>query len=130
MRAFRDTQLGVERRFPFGSFAKFVPQPTLYKAFKRVHDYMDEHIDRTIERRRLQEQSFNDGEQDDKRYIFLHELAKLTDDRRTLRDELLGIFFAGRDTTSALLSNLFFVLARSPHIWKRLQEEIQRLGGA
>jgi cytochrome P450 len=78
----------------------------------------------------LKQKSFNEAAQDDKRYFFLRELAKLTDDRKTLRDELLGIFFAGRDTTSALLSNLFFVLARSPKIWQRLRDEVDQLGGA
>jgi cytochrome P450 len=130
MRAFRDAQLGAERRFRLGSFAKFVPQPAFYQAVKKVHDYMDEHVDRAIENRHVQQRSFDEGAQDDKRHIFLHELAKLTDDRQTLRDELLGIFFAGRDTTSALLSNLFFVLARSPGIWQRLREEVDKLGGA
>lgn len=130
MRAFRDAQLGVERRFRLGSFAKFVLQPAFYQAVKKVHGYMDEHVDRAIENRHLQQRTLNEGAPDDKRYIFLHELAKLTDDRQILRDELLGIFFAGRDTTSALLSNLFFVLAKSPRIWQRLQEEVDKLGGA
>jgi cytochrome P450 len=130
MRAFRDAQLGAERRFRLGSFAKFVPQPSFYQAVKKVHDYMEEHVDRAIDDRRLKQKSFNEAAQDDKRYFFLRELAKLTDDRKTLRDELLGIFFAGRDTTSALLSNLFFVLARSPKIWQRLRDEVDQLGGA
>jgi len=116
MGAFRNAQLGAERRFRLGSFAKFVPQPTFYREIKKVHDYMEEHVDRAIENRRLQQKSFVEGAQDDKRYIFLHQLAKLTDDRQTLRDELFAILFAGRDTTSALLSNLFFVLAGSPKI--------------
>lgn len=131
MKAFRDAQFGGERRFRLGSFAKFVPQPTFNQAVKRVHDYMKEHVDKAIENRGLQQkQSLNSDTQDDERYIFLHELAKLTDDRETLRDELLGIFLAGRDTTSALLSNLFFVLARNPDIWQRLQDEVKTLSGA
>ena len=130
MKAFRDAQSGAERRFRLGSFAKFVPQPTFYQAVKKIHKYMDAHVDKVIENRHLQQQRFTDRAQDDKRHIFLHELAKVTDDREMLRDELLGIFFAGRDTTSALLSNLFFVLARNTHIWERLRDEIKQLDGA
>lgn len=130
MQAFREAQSGAERRFRLGSFAKFVPQATFYKAVKKIHDYMDAHVERALENRRSQQQCSNDGAQDDKRHIFLHELAKVTGDREMLRDELLGIFFAGRDTTSALLSNLFFVVARNPHIWQRLRDEVKQLGGA
>lgn len=133
MQAFRDVQTEGERRFRLGSFANFVPQPTFHQAARKVHAYMDTHVVRAIETRHLQQkqqqQSSDDGAQDVKKYIFLHELVKQTDDRQTLRDELLGIFLAGRDTTSALLSNLFFVLARSPRIWQRLCGEIEELGG-
>ena len=40
---------------------------------------------------------------------------------------LSAIFFAGRDTTSALLLNLFFILARNLHVWQRLRDEVLQL---
>ena len=129
MRAFRDAQRGAERRFRLGSFAKFVPQPTFYRAVKQVHAYVDAHIDKAIKKYALPKQSLDDSGQEDERYVFLHELLKLTGDGQTLRNELTGIFFAGRDTTSALLSNLFFVLARNPQIWQRLRDEVLELEG-
>ena len=129
MKAFRDAQTGGERRFRLGSFAKFVPQPTFYQAVKQVHTYVDAHIDKAIKQHELLKQSRNDPGREDERYILLHELLKVTGDGQTLRDELMAIFFAGRDTTSALLSNLFFVLARNPHIWQRLRSEVDQLQG-
>ena len=130
MRAFRDAQKGVERRFRLGSFAKFVPQPTFYRAVKQVHAYVDAHIDKAIKKYALPKQSpLDDAGLEGERYVFLHELLKLTGDGQTLRDELTGIFFAGRDTTSALLSNLFFALARDPQRWQRLRDEVLDLGG-
>jgi len=128
-KACRDAQLGAERRFRLGVFANWVPQRPFYRSVAKVHAYMDAHVDKAIQRRRLQEQSKKDVNQDAKRYIFSDELVKLTDDRPTLRDQLLGIFFAGRDTTAALLSNLFFVLARNPDMWLRLQEEVDTING-
>ena len=59
----------------------------------------------------------------------MHELTKATTDREMIRNELLGIFVAGRDTTSALLGNLFFHLARHPQIFQRLRDEVGQLGG-
>lgn len=129
MRAFQDAQTGGERRFRLGSFAKFVPQPTFYKAVKQVHAYVDAHIDKAIKQHESLKQSRNDSGQEDERYILLHELLQLTGDGQTLRNELTAIFFAGRDTTSALLSNMFFVLARNPHVWQRLRAEVNQLQG-
>jgi cytochrome P450 len=37
---------------------------------------------------------------------------------------------AGRDTTASLLTNVWFILAKRPDIWKRLQAEIATLDGA
>lgn len=57
-------------------------------------------------------------------YVFLYELAKQTRNPRTLRDQLLNILLAGRDTTAMLLLGIFVELARNPRIWSKLQEEI------
>lgn len=124
MNAFRDAQQGGELRFRLGSFAKFVPQPKFDRAVKQVHTYMDAHIEKAIQQHKLQEKSSNGTGQEHERYVFLHELLKLTGDGQTLRDELTAVFFAGRNTTSALLGNLFFILARNPHVWQRLRDEV------
>jgi Cytochrome P450 len=62
-------------------------------------------------------------------YIFLNELAKETDDREELRDQILNVLLAGRDTTASLLSNMFWELARHPEIYDKLREEISVLKG-
>ena len=127
--ACRIGQLGAERRFRLGIFANLVPQRAFYRAVKKVHMYMEAHVDRAIQQRHLQTDDEKDKPKDASRYVFLNELAKLTDDRLVLRDQLLGIFLAGRDTTAALLTNLFFVLAREPEVWKQLHEDISSLDG-
>lgn len=124
MNAFRVAQQGGELRFRLGSFAKFVPQRKFYQAVKQVHTYMDAHIKKAIEQHKLQEKSLSNTGQEDERYVFLHELLKLTGDGLSLRDELTAVFFAGRNTTSALLGNLFFILARNPQVWQRLRDEV------
>ena len=129
MQAFQEAQTGGERRFRLGFFARFLPQPTFYQAVKQVHAHVDTHIDKAIKQHELQKQSRNDPGQEDERYILLHELLNLTDDGQTIRNELTAVFFAGCDTTSALLSNLFFVLARNPLIWHRLCDEVNQLQG-
>ncbi|MCJ1312504.1 hypothetical protein MMC25_006178 [Agyrium rufum] len=132
--AFQDAKLGCEFRARLGQFADFVPQPKFSDAVKKVHAYMDAHVDKALQYRKSLDadhvqQSGPTHADTKKRYVFLHELSKLTDDRQTLRNELLTIFFGGRDTTSALLTNMFFLLARHPRVWKKLRNEVCKLDG-
>ncbi|KAI1503273.1 cytochrome P450 [Biscogniauxia marginata] len=59
------------------------------------------------------------------KYVFLYELVKEIQDPPQLRYEILNVLLAGRDTTAALLSNIFFVLSRRPDVWARLQTEVK-----
>lgn len=63
-------------------------------------------------------------------YIFLYELVKQTRDPTVLRDQLLNILLAGRDTTAGLLSFIFFELARNQQVWNDLKKEIYEHFGA
>jgi cytochrome P450 len=58
------------------------------------------------------------------KYNLLKELAKETRDPIELRDQLLGILGAGRDTTAVLLSWLVLELAHHPKIFQKLRSEI------
>jgi cytochrome P450 len=62
-------------------------------------------------------------------YIFLYELCKQTRNHDAIRDQLLNILIAGRDTTAGLLSFTYYELARNPDIWAKLKAEIyERFG--
>lgn len=61
------------------------------------------------------------------RYSFLGELLEQTTSPIKLRTELLNVLLAGRETTAALLINLFFTLSRRPDIQARLRAEIATL---
>ena len=55
------------------------------------------------------------------RYIFLHDLIKTNQDPVVLRDQLINILLAGRDTTACLLSWVFKFLARHQDIQEELR---------
>ena len=61
---------------------------------------------------------------------FLEALAVMgTKDRKFLRDQVVAVLLAGRDTTAATLSFTFQELARQPDILRKLREEIlERVG--
>jgi cytochrome P450 len=99
-------------------------------ACKTVHQFVDKIIFKSLEKLhpRDAEKSI-DGNGRPERYVFLTEMLKSTTDPKQLRDELLNILLAGRDTTASLLSNTFHVLARRPDIWKKLKAEVDGLQG-
>lgn len=57
-------------------------------------------------------------------YTFLHALASFTRDRVVIRDQLVGVLLAGRDTTASTLSWTFYELARHPEVYQKLRAEI------
>lgn len=133
LQAFEDVQIGIEERARRGKLADFLPQSKLRESVKQVYDFIDEHVEKAIEyhrSQRTQTQIIENPGKMKERYILLRELGKLTDDKELLRADLLTIFFAGRDTTASLLSNVIFVLARRPDIWRQIRSEVNELKGA
>ncbi|KAI1174229.1 cytochrome P450 [Nemania sp. FL0916] len=65
---------------------------------------------------------------DSKKYVFLHELLKSGESDDAIGDHLLSIFTAGRDTTTSVLSYLFFELSRRPDVVRAIRSEIADLG--
>ncbi|KAF8314509.1 cytochrome P450 [Clavulina sp. PMI_390] len=54
----------------------------------------------------------------------LEHIAQSTDDEKLIRDELINILLASRDTTSCLLSFLFYFLSLHPDKLMKLRKEI------
>ena len=130
MQAFQDAQYGCENRGRLGKFAMFTPQRKFYRSRRIVRQYLEEHVEKGL--KSLQTQTERDRDPDtlakkESRYVLLDELVKTPASKTRLRDELLTIFFAGRDTTASLLSSLFFNLAKRPSIWHRLRIDVAPL---
>ena len=112
----------------------FLPNWTLKREYKISHDYIDALVEKAMVYKKRQE-----GEEKEKsdvvhlhgkkRYIFLDELVNQTTDKIKIRSELLNILLAGRETTAALLSNIWFELSKRADIWAKLQEEVSSLNG-
>ncbi|KAJ7023152.1 cytochrome P450 [Mycena alexandri] len=59
----------------------------------------------------------------------LDHLVNYTEDHTILRDEILNITAAGRDTTASLLTFTVYMLTEHPNILSRLRQEIIRVVG-
>jgi cytochrome P450 len=55
-------------------------------------------------------------------------MAEETGDRVFLRNQILQGLIASQDTTSSLLGNVFFLLARHPDVWRKLRSEVLSVG--
>jgi cytochrome P450 len=94
------------------------------EANRKVHEVVDYYVNLA-----LQAKTGPSKELSGERYIFLNALAAETQDPKMLRDSMLNILLAGRDTTASLLSSTFYYLARHPETWKKLRNEIVKMFG-
>ncbi|RGP60629.1 n-alkane-inducible cytochrome p450 [Fusarium longipes] len=91
---------------------------TARRAKKRVYSYLDTFIEKFLNS--LQKSS--EGS-------FLTDMMAIANDRKDLSDHILHILLASRDTTSSLLSNLFFLLSKNPRIYTKLRNEVLQVAG-
>ncbi|TVY83200.1 Cytochrome P450 monooxygenase fsdH [Lachnellula suecica] len=123
-------QVRIGARARLGNLVIFHRDPEFTAACKIVHNFVDGIINRALEKAEpVDMEKSIDGTGKKENYIFLTEMLKTTRDPKQLREELLNILLAGRDTTASLLSHTFHVLARRPDIWNKLKAEIDELGG-
>lgn len=127
--AFNRSQDFIANSSRWGLIAKlFPPNKQFEQDRKFVHDFVDYFVDKALARRN---QSLADKANLEKqrRYVFSDELVRQTSDRVRIRSELLNILLAGRDTTASLLTNVWFMLAKRPDIWQKLQDDVAKLDG-
>ncbi|KAH8682000.1 cytochrome P450 [Xylariales sp. PMI_506] len=112
-------------RSRLGWMTMILPDQELNEYSKFLRSYVDDFV----EEKRLQNEK-DLKSSDSHKYVFLDELLKSGEPSEVVRNQLLSIFLAGRDTTSSALTYLFYELARRPDIVLRIQQEIQDLGVA
>jgi cytochrome P450 len=92
-----------------------------YDSIKTINDFVSTFIDRALalSPKELEEKSnHNEG------YTFLHAIAGYTRDRDMLRDQLVSVLLAGRDTTACTLTWVIYHLSIDPAITAKLRQEI------
>jgi cytochrome P450 len=122
--AFDFAQHQMPGRNRMGGLVRFIPDKAFHDACKVVQDWGDRYVAKALVN--LEKEKDDDVKE---RYTFMAEMAKQTPDPIQLRNEVLNILLAGRDTTAGLLSNVFHALARHPRVWEKLKAEIDTLEG-
>ncbi|CAG8956485.1 hypothetical protein HYFRA_00003871 [Hymenoscyphus fraxineus] len=80
-----------------------------------VHQFLDDAVREALSAAPIEENMGNS---------FLDILVRETRDPKVLRDQLLNVLLAGRDTTACCLSWTFRLLAQHPQVLAKLREEI------
>lgn len=110
-----------------GNLKPYVPRRAFRRHLAVVETFINFYIDRAL---RMTPEELALNTKADKGYTFLHELASTTRDRKRLRDQIMAILLAGRDTTACTLSWAIYELSRNPEMVKKLRAEIfEHVGG-
>lgn len=119
--AFNEVQRVQNIRARAGPLQRFVPLGSFRRGLKLINELCNTYIDRAL---RLSPEELASKTKADQGYTFLHELASFTRDRKVIRDQLVAVLLAGRDTTAATLSWTLYELGRHPECVRRLRAEI------
>ncbi|KAI2615638.1 cytochrome P450 52A11 [Hypoxylon sp. NC1633] len=119
--AFNEVQRVQNIRARAGPLRSLVPLKSFRQGLKVVNEFCNIYIDRALQ---LSPEELASKTKSDQGYTFLHELASFTRDRQVLRDQLVAVLLAGRDTTAATLSWTFYELGRHPDVVQQMRREI------
>ncbi|KAJ7607751.1 cytochrome P450 [Roridomyces roridus] len=136
--AFQDAQFITSKRYRFGEhwpLAEFW-KDKVKEPMAVVRRVLDPILEEAVAKKRAmggnigngggggkEEREVQEGE------TLLDHLVNYTDDHTILRDEILNISVAGRDTTASLLTFAIYLLAEHPAILSKLRGEILRVVG-
>ncbi|KAF6229070.1 hypothetical protein HO133_007184 [Letharia lupina] len=120
--AFNYAITGIDKRLWLRSWNPFIRN----KRFWHCCAIAQAHFDKAVETCALQRSSRYADELKDP--VLVHELLEQTDDRLFIRHQLMNTFLPSHDSIGVLLTNVFFVLARQPMVWFKLQEEVTSIG--
>lgn len=115
------TQEFISWKMRLSKFAIFMNAKKFKAACKTVKDFADRFVEIALDPN-FKAPVHKEGEKG--KYVLLHELTKEIRDPVELRDQVLQILLAGRDTTSAALGWSIALLARHPETFAHLRAKV------
>lgn len=91
---------------------------------------MEEFIEPLIARAvALPQTELEDLSKSDQDFTFLHSIAQFTKNPKEIRDQIMSVLLAGRDTTAATMSWAIYELCNAPQAWARLRSQVLHVLG-
>ncbi|KAI9898948.1 hypothetical protein N3K66_005409 [Trichothecium roseum] len=100
-----------------------IPKAGYWAGLATMNRFVNRYIQRALRLSPAELELRNAGKHD-AGYTFLHALAGFTRDPKVLRDQMVAVLLAGRDTTASTLSWAMYELGRHPAVVRRLRAEI------
>lgn len=125
--AFHIASVEVTKRAKLQSLYWLADSKKAREAVEYLQKFIDHLVDVTLHQaeRSGEKQSTNEQVQEHhEKYTLLNALAKDTQDPIELRDQVLFMLTASRDTTAALLTWMFLMLAKYPYVFQKLRAAI------
>ncbi|KAI0316899.1 cytochrome P450 monooxygenase CYP63 [Amylostereum chailletii] len=121
--AFEDVQVKVAIRLRYGNMWPLLELWNDKTTTSReiMHHWVTPLIERAVREKGQRRQSEQDSDEEG---TFLSHLTDSTDDVAYIRDQVLNMLLAGRDTTASLLTFAVYLLALHPDITDKLRAEI------
>ncbi|KAI9658188.1 MAG: hypothetical protein M1831_004035 [Alyxoria varia] len=133
--AFDYAMFGSGMQIALGPLKKLYRDPKWLESCHISQKFAQRYVDKAISYRqsllgRGQSEPPGDRNQEasQQRHTLLRGMAELTDNRVELRNQVLQALMAAQETTAALISNVFFLLARHPPVWQKLRLEVMSIG--
>lgn len=102
-------------------FRSLIPTGRYKRGIRVLERFISPYIERTLS---LTQDELDKLSRSDRDFTFLHNMARFTHDAKVIRDQLMAVLIAGRDTTAATLSWAVYELARCPRAYARLRAEV------
>ena len=99
----------------------FVPKGKYKAGIKYIERFIEPFIEKTLH---LTPAELEELSKSDRDFTFLHNIALFSRDPKVIRDQIVAVLLAGRDTTAATLSWAMYELSRYPQIWHKLREQV------
>ncbi|KAL9108912.1 MAG: hypothetical protein Q9227_006308 [Pyrenula ochraceoflavens] len=121
VRAFNDVQRFQMLITVLAPFQIIMPRYRYRRGIRTIENFITPFIHSTLA---LPPSELEKRSKDDKSFTFLHALARFTRDPTMIRDQIIAVLLAGRDTTAATLSWAFYELSHYPDKWAKLRTEV------
>ncbi|KAF2134836.1 cytochrome P450 52A11 [Dothidotthia symphoricarpi CBS 119687] len=92
-----------------------------YDSMKIIDDFVSTFIDKALA---LSPKELEEKTNHDQGYTFLHSIAGYTRDRKVLRDQIVSVLLAGRDTTACTLTWVIYHLSMDKNVTAKFRQEI------